>query len=233
MASDQSNFLSPIAIDSRQGILFAKPPDSNTSNSTDSIARINPNLPNNIPNYNTPDPNFNVPFKGSVSAMTIDPKRSINYVPAPGFNGIDQFFYKATDGSTDTSNQPYINPLNFPNNYNQIQGSVFVIVNDSPVLDNSGNPSLNTLKPNEINSGTLISELIDRLGGTKITDPNDAISLRPRGVAITAADTTNGSWQYTTDGTNWTNFAFTAPGTAQNPLLLPSNPTTRIRLIPS
>ncbi len=228
-STDLSNLSSPIAIDRWKRILFSKKADPFTPNSTDSITLLLPSPSDSNPptNYNL-DSRFNVPFKGSVSEMAIDPKRSINYVPAPGFNGIDSFFYTATDGFTDSFNQPY------PSDSNKIQGSVFVVVNDSPVLDNSGAPFLTATQPNDANDrGTLISELIDRLGGTKITDPNDAISPRPRGIAITDLDITNGRWQYTTNGTSWTDFAFTAQGVDRNPLLLPSNATTRIRFIPN
>jgi hypothetical protein len=121
----------------------------------------------------TADPNFNPNADSNVFELAIDPKRSIVYTPNPTFNGVDSFSYTASDGySTSTS-------------------TVSVLVNNSPVLDNSGTLNLTAINVNETtNSGTLISAII----GTKITDPNDAISLRPRGIALTNLDTTNDRW---------------------------------------
>ena len=138
------------------------------------------------------------------------PKRSIVYTPNPTFNGVDTFSYTATDG------------------YSNSTSTVSVLVNNSPVLDNSGTPNLTAINANETNnSGTLISAII----GTRITDPNDVISPRPRGIALTNLDTTNGSWQYTTDGTTWNNIT-TVP-TAATALLLAADATTRLRFVPN
>jgi uncharacterized delta-60 repeat protein len=239
-----SGYGAAIAIDSKNNIIFASNANPGGEPST-KIGRIWGSNNSNYgyyPPYSDPynDP-FNNPFNnpnalninGSVSDIEIDPKRSITYTPAPGFNDIDFFYYSATDGYTNSYDyQPGYFYQNIPQ-YNRSR--VTVLVNDSPVLDNSGAPYLTATQPdNPNNSGTLISELIDRLGGTKITDPNDAISLRPRGIAITDLNTTNGRWQYTADGTNWIDFAFpTDPGIDRNPLLLPSDATTRIRFIPN
>ncbi|MEG3956438.1 Ig-like domain-containing protein, partial [Microcoleus sp. herbarium2] len=156
------------------------------------------------------EPAFNPTADSSVLAIAIDPKRSIVYTPNPTFNGVDTFSYTATDG------------------YSNSTSTVSVLVNNSPVLDNSGTPNLTAINANETNnSGTLISAII----GSIITDPNDLISTRPRGIALTNLDTTNGSWQYTTDGTTWNNIT-TVP-TAATALLLADDATTRLRFVPN
>ncbi|MEG4044462.1 choice-of-anchor Y domain-containing protein, partial [Microcoleus sp. Pol17C2] len=156
------------------------------------------------------DPAFNPNADNTVRAIAIDPKRSVVYTPNPTFNGLDTFSYTTTDG------------------YSTSTAQVSVLVNDSPVLDNAGTPNLTAININETNnSGTLISAII----GTQITDPNDAISPRPRGIALTNLDTTNGSWQYTTDGTTWNNIT-TIP-TATTALLLAADATTRLRFVPN
>lgn len=74
------------------------------------------------------------------------------------------------------------------------------------------------------NAGTLVSDLI--AGRTDDADPGAL-----RGVAITAADTTNGTWEYTVDG-GWLWVGFASPTTA-TALLLGADPGTRVRFVPN
>jgi len=90
----------------------------------------------------------------SVNALAVDPKRTILYTPNANFNGVDTFQYTATDGVASTPT------------------TVTVLVNDSPTLDNTGTPTLTTINQGDSNnSGTLISAIINNLGGTKIMAP--------------------------------------------------------------
>ena len=67
-------------------------------------------------------------------------------------------------------------------------------VNDAPVLDNTGNMALGTILEDQVgNNGTLVTDLIASAGGDRITDV-DAGAVE--GIAITAADTASGAWQY-------------------------------------
>ncbi|MEG4043864.1 Ig-like domain-containing protein, partial [Microcoleus sp. Pol17C2] len=166
------------------------------------IAKLNPTT-------GAADATFNPNADSTVEAIAIDKGRSLYYTPNAGFNGVDTFQYTATDGIASTPT------------------TVSVLVNDSPTLDNSGIPTLNAQNQNDsASTGTLISTIIANLGGTKITDPN-ASALQ--GIAITNLDTTNGSWQYTTDGTTWN--TFTASVTSAR--LLASDASTRIRFVPT
>ncbi|KAM3092415.1 DUF4347 domain-containing protein [Phormidesmis sp. 146-35] len=81
---------------------------------------------------------------------------------------------------------------------NSLRGNV------APVLDTTGNPTLPTIRQGVSNPiGTRVADLIASLGGTGITDA-DFGALK--GIAITGADNTNGTWQFSTNGgTNWTN----------------------------
>jgi ELWxxDGT repeat protein len=76
-------------------------------------------------------------------------------------------------------------------------------VNDAPVLDNSGSPVLTTIKQNQplnTNTGTLVADII----GDSISDV-DITPAPVEGVAITAADNANGSWEFSVDnGASWT-----------------------------
>ncbi|MEG4225837.1 DUF4347 domain-containing protein, partial [Microcoleus sp. N9_B2] len=167
------------------------------------IAKLNPTT-------GIADPTFNPDASNFVLAIAIDKGRTIYYTPNANFNGIDTFQYTATDGIASTPT------------------TVTVLVNESPTLDNSGIPTLNAQNQNDsASTGTLISTIITNLGGTKITDPN-ASALQ--GIAITNLDITNGTWQYTTDGTIWNN----APAvSATNALLLASDANTSLRFVPN
>ncbi len=95
-------------------------------------------------------------------------------------------------------------------------------VNDAPSLIASA--PLNGIAEDDVNnSGTLVSQLI----ATSISDV-DAGPLK--GIAITSVDNTNGSWQYTLNGTTWLSVG--SPSTSAA-LLLPSDATTAIRYVPN
>ena len=78
------------------------------------------------------------------------------------------------------------------------------------------------------NGGTKIVDLIASAGGDRITDGNAGAV---EGIAVTAADTTNGSWQYSLDdGANWKPLG---PVSATNARLLAADANTRVRFVPS
>ena len=97
--------------------------------------------------------------------------------------------------------------------------------NNAPVLNNSGSPVLTAINedvPSASNTGTLVSALI----AGAVTDPDTADT---QGIAVTATDNTNGSWEYSTNsGATWT--AFGTPSTAAARLLAGS---TSIRFVPN
>ena len=170
------------------------------------IAKLNPTT-------GVADATFNPNASDVVqNSIAIDKGRSILYTPNASFNGVDTFTYTANDSTGPGS-----------------ATTVSVLLNNSPVLDTSGTPTLTAQNQGDsASTGTLVSTIITNLGGTKITDPNTAAS---QGIAITNLDTTNGSWQYTINGdTTWTN----APAvSATNALLLASDANTKIRFVPN
>lgn len=105
-------------------------------------------------------------------------------------------------------------------------------VNDAPVLDDSGAPTLDALLQNQSlasNNGTLVSTLISRMGPSGGITDIDAGALP--GIAINGVSNTYGSWQFTVNGgTNWT--PITVTGNA-NALLLAADGNTRIRFLPN
>lgn len=91
--------------------------------------------------------------------------------------------------------------------------SVSAPVNNAPVLDNSGNPTLPTITEDDINnSGVVISGLV----GTSITDADPADA---KGIAITQAVYGNGRWEYRLVGGSWTNIPSGSVSNTQSLLL--------------
>ena len=118
-------------------------------------------------------------------------------------------------------------------------------VNDAPVLDTSGNPTLTTIvedagdddgsgadgdddaTQNTNNPGTTVGTII--VNGS-ISDPDGTST---EAMAVTGVDNTNGLWQYSTNGgTSWTNFSGSTGNVALSaPLLLDTN--NLVRFVPN
>jgi uncharacterized repeat protein (TIGR01451 family) len=99
-------------------------------------------------------------------------------------------------------------------------------VNVAPELDNTGTMSFTGINEDTTNTGDTVSALIASAGGDRITDadPGD-----PEGIAVIAADITDGMWQWSTNGgTTFNNFNTVSEGEA---ILLAS--TARIRFVPA
>ena len=108
--------------------------------------------------------------------------------------------------------------------------------NTAPTLDNTKSPALNSINedagaPSGV-VGTLVSDLVDFASPAgqvdNVTDPDSGASL---GIAITAADTTSGSWWYTTNGgTNWNSLGSPSDTNAR---LLAADASTRLYFQPN
>lgn len=105
--------------------------------------------------------------------------------------------------------------------------------NSPPVLTPTSVPFPSVLEDDFTNQGT---DLRDFIAGLLIADANDPqyTAGAPRGIAVTAVDNTNGTWQYSTDGgTIWKDFGAVSASAAR--LLAfrdPSQPANRIRFVP-
>ncbi|MCY2991905.1 MAG: M28 family peptidase, partial [Planctomycetota bacterium] len=102
-------------------------------------------------------------------------------------------------------------------------------VNDAPVLDSSGELTLLAINANATgNPGTLVRDILVSAGGDRLTDV-DWGALE--GLAVTAADTTHGTWQFSLNGGGtWTALGSPTETAAR---LLGSDTGTRIRFVPS
>jgi hypothetical protein len=96
-------------------------------------------------------------------------------------------------------------------------------VNDAPVL--SGTNNLSAINEDNFTStGILVSGLLS--GHVSEVDAGPL-----SGIAVTAVDNSNGTWQYTTDGgSNWNNFGTPSAASAR---LLTDNANTRVRFVPN
>jgi hypothetical protein len=99
-------------------------------------------------------------------------------------------------------------------------------VNDAPVLDTTGVMTLTTITEDDTaNNGNTVASIIASAGGDRITDV-DSGALE--GIAVTAMDSGNGAWQYSTNGgAVWNNV-----GTVSDAAALLLRATDRLRFVP-
>jgi hypothetical protein len=135
------------------------------------------------------------------------------YKPAANANGASRSTFRFTVNDTGLGTATAAMTINV------------TAVNDAPVLNTALSPKLNTIYEDATNpGGTLISTL---LAGA-VTDP-DAGALS--GIAVTSAGSVSGTWQFTLNGgTGWLPVGTPSESAA---LLLPSNPSTRVRFLPN
>ena len=96
-----------------------------------------------------------------------------------------------------------------------------IAVNDAPVLDNSGSPTLTAIFEDATNpSGTPVFNLVSGI----VMDPDPAAL---KGIGVVAAANTSGTWQFTLDnGATWQSMGTVS---AQAARLLPSDTGDKIR----
>ncbi len=119
-------------------------------------------------------------------------------------------------------------PFYTATNYNQGFRGLALVPNQAPVLTGGGNVNLPPLLENPAsNTGSLVSAVLAGLGGS-VTD--NSASQR-QGIAITAADQANGTWQFSLDGgSTWQNFPTVSNSAA---LTLAADANTKLRFVPS
>jgi len=99
-------------------------------------------------------------------------------------------------------------------------------VNEAPVLDAGASPTLGSGLEGTTNpAGTTVASLV--VDGS-LTDADGAVEA----IAITALDTTLGTWQWSADGTNWRTIDAALINNTTNELALLLGPTASLRLLP-
>jgi hypothetical protein len=163
----------------------------------------------------------------ATAALLLPGYSRARFIPKANFNGTESLAYHAWDQTYGTAGQTL--PLAGNTGTTKSISIAYTTatltvtpVNDAPLLDIAPNVTLDAV-PEEAQSppGTLVSALV---GG--MTDI-DAGALK--GIAVTAAATTHGVWQYMLSGGVWK----TMPAVAEsNALLLPADSVARVRFLP-
>ncbi|MFO1019786.1 MAG: FG-GAP-like repeat-containing protein [Planctomycetales bacterium] len=180
------------------------------------------------------------PAVGSGSALLLasDVNTRVRFVPNLNFNGDSSITFRAWDQTTGSNGGTGNASINggtsaFSNSTQESATITITAVNDAPVLNAAGNPTLTPILPNTVdasNPGTTITQIIANMTATggSITD-SDAGAVK--GMAISSVDNTHGTWQFTTNnGGTWTDFGSPSTSVAR---LLAANSTTKIRFRPS
>ncbi len=146
----------------------------------------------------------------SALLLTGDATTFVRFRPNSTFSGAvaSGITFRAWDGFTGAA-ATKVNPGagGSATAFSTASASSSILVNDAPTL--SGANDLTSINENPTtNGGTLVSALIS--GRTSDANGNSV------GIAVTAVDNTNGTWEYTTDaGAHWT--AFGSPSTTSRP----------------
>lgn len=103
----------------------------------------------------------------------------------------------------------------------------FTNSNHAPVLDSTGDPAFPGIDEDpSANPGTRVVDLLASVAGLDMITDTDA---DPEGIAIVSADSKNGAWQYTTDGTAWLPLGDVDGNSAR---LLLADALTALRFVP-
>ncbi|HEX2826786.1 MAG TPA: Ig-like domain-containing protein [Burkholderiales bacterium] len=143
------------------------------------------------------------------AAFTLNADGSFSYTPTADYSGSDSFVFRASDGAAQSA------PAT-------VRLSV-TAVNDAPTLTGTNDVGGINRNPTS-NPGTLVADLI---AGHMSDVDTGALG----GIAVTAVDNTNGTWQYTTDGgASWAAFGSPAAAAAR---LLAADIATLVRFVPN
>jgi hypothetical protein len=156
----------------------------------------------------------------------------VRFIPKPDFSGSAQLGFYAWDqtqgqagGTFDLTGSDKIGGATaFSANY-RVSTLAVLPINDAPKLNPAMTPSLGTLnEDNRRSYGTPIWQLTSGM--------SDVDANAKRGIAISAADGTNGLWQFTLDGGKTWN-ALGTPSLAATVLLPTNGNLSRIRFLPN
>ncbi|MCC6573362.1 MAG: hypothetical protein IT462_06170 [Planctomycetes bacterium] len=170
----------------------------------------------------------NVPGVSNAGSFLLRAQDKLRFVPLPGFIGDVTITYRAWDQTTGSvatlvSTTSNGNATAFSAATDTATLSVNS-VNDAPVLDNSGSPVVTAVFEDEIPANIVGTSVASLVGGS-ITDVDPGAV---EGIAVVAADMSNGLWQFLLDGDSvWVNFFVASDGAA---LLL--RPQDMVRFVP-
>jgi len=181
-----------------------------------------------ISNYRLTNSN---PFTAAF-LLSADSKNRIRFVPTAGFTGtvtngvVYNGWNQRTAGNgliinIATSGRANLAPLLTSLSTNA--DTLNIKVNKAPILDPILVDVVGNIPVNPVtNPGTLVSTIL----GTSFSDDQAAL----KGIAVTAVDNSNGTWEYALNGTTWQ--AFGSPSN-NNARLLAADGTMRVRFVPN
>ncbi len=155
-----------------------------------------------------------------VATATVLDDGQVSFVPGASYQSLaagqtvtKEITYTAIDqnGNTDTATATFV-----------IHGA-----NDAPVISTVVGPlTLTSVDEGSTNpAGNTVQSILTSAGGTLITDVD---SGAVPGIAVTAVDTANGTWQYSLDGTTWSSLTGVSD---TNATLLDT--ASRVRFVPT
>ncbi len=169
--------------------------------------------------------NFGNPNVANAQLLAADANTLIRFVPTAGYSGSASITFQAWDQTTGTAGNTGIAAVNGGTTaFSTANANASILVNDAPVLSGA-NPFTSIAENATTNGGTLVSALIS--GQTSDANGNSV------GIAVTALDSTHGTWQFSTDGGNsgsWQNFGAVSTNSAT---LLTAAAGTYIRFVPN
>ena len=172
---------------------------------------------------------FGSPTTGAARLLAADASTYVRFAPNANYSGTvaNGLTFRAWDRTSGTAGSTADTSSNGGSTaFSAAAASTNIVVtasNTAPTLSGANNlTAINEDPP--ANPGTLVSALI--AGHVTDVDPG-ALA----GVAVTAVDNTNGTWQYTLNGGGlWSNFG-TPSGAAAR--LLPADANTSVRFVPN
>lgn len=143
----------------------------------------------------------------SARLLAADANTRLYFHPDPDYNGLiaNAITFRAWDQSSGTAGNLADASVNGSTTaFSATSDTASLLVNDAPSLDNSGVMTLSTITEDQVaNSGDSVAAIISSGGGDRITDVNFGAV---EGIAITATDNGNGTWQFSIDGgASWAN----------------------------
>lgn len=175
------------------------------------------------------------PSAGAARLLASDSQTRLRFVPDLNWNGTlaSAISFRAWDRTTGSNgNTANITSTGGSTAFSSTTANVALTVravNDAPVLDNTGDMRLTSVKRNDNNNpGTLLRDMVASAGGQRITDVDAGAK---QGIAVIGLDSRNGRWEFSFDnGKTWRRFDAPSPTSAR---LLPIDATTRVRFIPN
>ncbi len=165
---------------------------------------------------------------GSARLLAADANTRVYFAPNTDFNGTlgAALTFRAWDQTAGTNGGSADTTINGGSSAFSATTDVAALtvnpINDAPSLSSSY--TLTGIAEDNVSSvGTLVSNIVS----AGVSDPDSGAQ---QGIAVVAVNDSNGTWQYTLNGSNWFAIGSASVSTAR---LLPADATTAVRFVPN